>query len=153
IQPRHDALDDGRFRPPRAAAGSGRRGRHEPRKEPPMIQVQYISCVNDAGFVMNFSIRYLDQDGNWHTASWNSGNYPIDQSKTSPDLATIGVPSDAIAVAPYVHAILGQSELGSPYVQYAANGQTATYEVKGTVDSFSVQLTGPTAHARAKARL
>ena len=116
-----------------------------------MIQAQYISCVNDAGFVMNFSVRWLDQDGKWNTSSWNSGNYPIDQSRTSPDLASIGVPSDALAAAPYVHAILGGSETGTPYVQYAPNGVTATYEAKGTIFSYSVELIGPGAEGRAGA--
>jgi hypothetical protein len=105
-----------------------------------MIQVQYISCDNDAGFVMNFSIHYLDSNGNWQAADWNSGNYPIDQQRTTPDLASIGVPADALAIGPNVHAVLGDTEMGTPYVQYAPNGQTATYQVRGTTLNFSVDL-------------
>jgi len=105
-----------------------------------MLQVQKVSCTNNAGFVMNFSIRWLDGDGNWNTSSWNSGNYPIDQTRTSPDLASIGIPDSALGVTPYVHAILGDHNSGSPLVGYEANGQTAVYEVKGTTLDFSVKL-------------
>lgn len=105
-----------------------------------MLQVQRIACVNNGGFVMNFSVRYLDSEGHWHTADWNSGNYPINQTRTSPDLGEIGVPDDAVAVTPYVHAILGKHETGEPLVTFAANGQTGTYGVKGTTLDFSVKL-------------
>lgn len=105
-----------------------------------MRQVEKIACTNNAGFVMNFSIRWLDSSGEWKTSAWNSGNYPIDQTRTSPDLGTIGVPNDALAITPYVHAILGKSESGGPLVGYAADDQVATYEVKGTTLSYSVDL-------------
>jgi hypothetical protein len=105
-----------------------------------MQNVQKIACANAAGFVMNFSIRWLDASGNWFTTHWNSGNYPIDQTRTSPDLASIGVPPDALAVSPYVHAILGKSGEGTPYVAYAANGNVGTYTVSGTTLDYSVKL-------------
>ena len=38
-----------------------------------MIRARCIPCVNDAGFVMNSSVRRLDQDGKWNTSSWNGG--------------------------------------------------------------------------------
>lgn len=106
-----------------------------------MLQVQRIACVNNAGFVMNFSIQWLDNNGNWNTAGWNSGNYPIDQTQTSPDLAAIGVAADAIAVRPWVNAIAGLSMEGTPMVSYAANNQTATFVVAGTTLGYSVKLT------------
>jgi hypothetical protein len=105
-----------------------------------MTSVQYIACTNNAGFDMNFSVQYLDSSGNWNTTEWNSGTYPIDQTRTSPDLGSIGVPSSALAVTPYVHAILGDHGQGSPFVSYSANGQTGTYEVKGATLNFSVDL-------------
>ncbi len=107
-----------------------------------VIQVQKIACVNNAGFVMNFQIQYLDADGAQHLTDWNSGNYPINQTGTSPDLESIGVPANALAVTPYVNAILGKSNTGNPEVTYAANGQTATYTVTGTTLIFSVTLIG-----------
>ncbi len=103
-----------------------------------LIPVEKISCFNDAAFVMNFSIQWLDSDGNWQTTSWNSGNYPIGETRTSPSLSSIGVPEDALAVTPYVHAILGDHERGSPLVKATSNGGVAAYEVKGTTLDFSV---------------
>ena len=100
--------------------------------------VQYIACVNNAGFVMNFSVQWLSSDGTWQTSTWNSGNYPINQSQKSPDLASIGVPGDALAVTPVVNAVLGGSHQGTPFAGYQPNGQTATYEVQGTTLNFSV---------------
>lgn len=105
-----------------------------------MRKVEKIACSNAAGFVMNFSIRWLDSDGSWKTSHWNSGNYPIDQTKTSPTLSSIGVPSDALAVTPYVHAILGVHNQGEPLVQAEDNGQVATYNVTGTTLDYSVKL-------------
>lgn len=90
---------------------------------------------------MNFSISWLDSGGKQHFSHWCSSNYPIGKSHTSPDLDTIGVPSDAVAVTPYVHAILGNHTVGSPMVKAASKGQeVATYEVKGTTLDFSVTL-------------
>lgn len=105
-----------------------------------MRQVEKIACTNNAGFVMNFSVQYLTSEGKWETTAWNSGNYPIDQTRTSPDLSSIGVPSDALAVTPYVHAILGTHNQGSPLVNYANNGQVGAYEVRGTTLDYSVTL-------------
>jgi hypothetical protein len=105
-----------------------------------MRQVEKITCFNAAAFVMNFSVQWLDDQGKWATSSWNSGNYPVGQNRTTPSLDTIGVPADAIAVTPYVHAILGVHNQGTPFVQYAKNGQAASYTVNGTTLSFSVTL-------------
>lgn len=105
-----------------------------------MRQVQKVACVNNAGFVMNFSIQWLDDEGHWHTSKWNSGNYPIDQHRVSPDLRSIGVPDDAVGMTPYVHAIWGTHEQGTPLVQYAAENQVATYAVTGTTLIFSVKV-------------
>lgn len=105
-----------------------------------MLLVQNISCTNNAAFVMNFSIRWLDSDGNWHVTGWNSGNYPVGSTHTSPDLASIGVPTYAVAVTPYVHAILGGHEDGNTTVNYSADGATAKYNVRGVTVSFSVDF-------------
>lgn len=99
-----------------------------------------IACVNNAGFVMNFSIQWLGTDGVWVTTEWNSGNYPINQTRVSPTLTSIGVPTDALAIKPYVHAILGKHNSGNPLVQVDPEGQTLTYDVKGTTLDFSVNL-------------
>lgn len=104
-----------------------------------MQQAQYIACVNAAGFVMNFSIKYLDTNtGEWKVGKQNSGNYPIGQER-SLNGAENDVPLGSV-MAPVVHAILGVSNEGTPFVTYAANGQTATYNVHGTTLIYSVDL-------------
>jgi hypothetical protein len=105
-----------------------------------MLRVQKIACINNAGFVMNFSIRWLDQNGAWHDADWNSGDYPINQTRVSPDLGSIGVPDNALFVEPFVQPVLSLPKEGHPLVGYEKNGQTAVYEVRGTIFDYDVVL-------------
>jgi hypothetical protein len=107
-----------------------------------MIQAQYIAVVNAGAYVFNFSIQWLDANGNWQTSDWNSGNYPVGQNRKSPSLDTLGM-GDAIVVTPYGHAVLGTSGQGHPFVQFAKNGQTATYNATGTTFiGFDIKLIG-----------
>ena len=106
-----------------------------------MRAVQKITVINKGGYVFNFSVQWLGSDGRWVTSSWNSGNYPVAQSVTTPPLETIGVPADALAVTVYGHAVLGTSGQGTPFVGYAANDQIATYEAVGTTFiGFAINL-------------
>jgi hypothetical protein len=106
-----------------------------------MRPVQKITVNNKGGYVFNFSIQWLGSDGKWTTSDWNSGNYPVAQSRTSPPFETLGVPSDALAVTPYGHAVAGTSGQGTPFVGYAANGQIATYDAVGTTFiGFAINL-------------
>lgn len=108
-----------------------------------MSAVRYIACGNSAAFVMNFSIKWqMEENGNWQETSWNSGNYSFGDERVTPDLASIGVPVDAYAIAPWVHAELGKSEGASDWVTYAANGQRAMYQVTGTTLDFHINLEG-----------
>ena len=108
-----------------------------------MITAQYIAVVNAGAYVFNFSVQWLDSNGQWKTSEWNSGNYPVGQNRKSPSLDTIGVPSDAVVVTPYGHAVLGSSAQGTPFVQFAMNGQTATYNATGTtIIGFAITLIG-----------
>ena len=104
-----------------------------------MRQVERIGCLNNGIFVMNFSVQWSDSKGSWHTSAWNSGDFENGLYKVSPTLSSIGVPVDAIGVAPYVSAVLGESNRGAPLVQGADNGRVAAYEVTGTTLDFSVQ--------------
>jgi hypothetical protein len=66
-----------------------------------MNQVQKIACINNAGFVMSFSVQWQDIHGSWNITNWNSGNYPINETRTSPDLQQIGInPTTAVLVTP-----------------------------------------------------
>jgi hypothetical protein len=108
-----------------------------------VIQAQYIDVVNAGAYVLNFSVQWLDSSGEWKTSAWNSGNYPVGQNRKTPPLGEIGVPSDALAVTPYGHAVLGTSAQGTPFVGYAPNGQTATYNAVGTTFiGFALNLIG-----------
>jgi len=107
-----------------------------------MQQVAKISVVNKGGYVFNFSIQWLTSNGQWETSEWNSGNYAVGQSRTSPELGTIGVPGDALAVTVYGHAIIGRSGQGNPFVAYESGSQdVATYDAVGTtIIGFAIEL-------------
>lgn len=104
-----------------------------------MKQVERIGCLNNGIFKMNFSIQWFDSSGKWQTSAWNSGDYDNGLYKVSPPLSSVGVPSDAIGVAPLVSAVLGTSNRGTPLVQPANNGRLAAYLVTGTTLDFNVQ--------------
>jgi FAD/FMN-containing dehydrogenase len=103
-----------------------------------MRQVERIGCVNNGIFITNFSIQWLNSQGSWQTSAWNSGNFDWGEYRASPTLSSIGVPSDAIAVTPYVNAVLGTSNRGAPVVGSANNGRLAAYLVTGTTLNFTV---------------
>lgn len=106
-----------------------------------MRSVEKITVNNKGAYVFNFSIQWLSSDGKWNTTEWNSGNYPVAQSRTTPPLNTIGVPDDALAVTPYGHAVAGTSGQGTPFVAFAENGQIATYDAVGTTYiGFAINL-------------
>jgi hypothetical protein len=107
-----------------------------------ILSVQFINCVNDAGFVMSFGLRTMDDDLHEFTLDGvDSGAYPIDQAR-SLDLSTLGF-SEGTAFRPEVRAILGVVNPGDRWVKYAKNGQTATYVVTGTTLIYSVRLQNP----------
>jgi hypothetical protein len=107
-----------------------------------MRPVEKITVINKGGYVFNFSIQWLSQDdGQWHTTDWNSGNYIVTQQRTTPPLNEIGVPDNALAVTPYGHAVTGTSGQGQPFVAFAPNSQIATYEAVGTpLIRFAINL-------------
>jgi hypothetical protein len=106
-----------------------------------VLQVQKIACTNAAGFVMYFNPEYIDPNtGQFAESPPDSPSYPIDQTKTI-DLSSSSVPVGA-SVRPKVHADGGDNNPGDTLVQYAQNGQTATYEVQGTTLDYTVKLVG-----------
>ncbi|HZS75952.1 MAG TPA: hypothetical protein VFA41_05010 [Ktedonobacteraceae bacterium] len=104
------------------------------------LPVQTIACVNDAAFVMSFGLEILDMNTGIPLILENvdTGNYPIDQTR-SIDLSTTGI-AEGTWVRPQVRAVWGDTNLGNRYVQYAQNGQTASYDVSGTTLNYSVNL-------------
>ncbi|PSV88152.1 hypothetical protein [Photobacterium iliopiscarium] len=106
-----------------------------------MRVVEKITVNNKGGYVFNFSIQWLGSNGKWSTSGWNSGNYSVGFSRTTPPLSEIGVPDDALAVTPYGHAVLGKSGQGEGFCAHASNGQIATYDAVGTtLIGFAVKL-------------
>ncbi|HSC67947.1 MAG TPA: hypothetical protein VLC79_09665 [Cellvibrio sp.] len=106
-----------------------------------MRAVEKITVNNKGAYVFNFSVQWLTTSGKWETSNWNSGNYPVAQSRTTPSLSEIGVPADALAVTVYGHAVAGTSGQGTPFVAYAKNGQIATYDATGTTFiGFEIKL-------------
>src|SRR4051794_39117788 len=104
-----------------------------------MRQVERIGCLNNGIFTMQFSIQWIDSSGVLHTSAWSSGNYENGLYRVSPPLASLGVPADAVGVAPYVSAMLGTSQRGAPMVLAAGNGRLAAYVVEGATLNFDVQ--------------
>lgn len=96
-----------------------------------MIEAQYVSTINEGAYVFNFSIQYMDNDGEWKTTTWNSGNYPVGQDCKTPSLDTVGVPEGAICTV-YGHAILGSSGTADKAFKFIKNGNTVSYKAVGT---------------------
>jgi len=107
-----------------------------------MQTVQTIACVNNAGFVMSFGVEIMDLDQGIEVTinDLDSGNYPIDQTR-SVDLSTTGIAEGTI-VRPQVRAVWGDTNHGNRWVKFAKNGQTATFEVRGTTLNYDVNLIG-----------
>jgi hypothetical protein len=99
----------------------------------PSLQVQKITCVNNAGFVMRFCVEGPS------FATPSSGDYPIDQTREI-DVAESGayvIPGTVIQ--PLVHALDGKTKSGPPVI-FEQNGLTAVYSVTGTTLDYSIKL-------------
>jgi hypothetical protein len=108
-----------------------------------MQAVSKISVVNNGAYVFSFKVQWLSaDDGTWHTSDWNSGQYPINQTRTTPLLSQIGVPADALAVTPYGSAVAGTSAQGHGFVRFnASKSNVATYHATGTTFiNFDISL-------------
>jgi hypothetical protein len=99
-----------------------------------VVEVQKIACVNDAGFVMWFQAVCSGGSSN------GTDTYPIDQTRVI-DLAETPF-REGVEFWPEVHAILGKTQSAGEHIQFALNGQTATYEVRGTTLNYSIKLIG-----------
>jgi hypothetical protein len=99
-----------------------------------MIQAQKIACINHAGFVMSFVAQ---TNG---ARSLPTGNYPINQT----EVVDLGQSSfrTGLEFWPEVDAVLGRTVDSDDHIIFAMNGQTATYEVRGTTLDYSVKLVG-----------
>lgn len=99
-----------------------------------MVEVQKIACINNAGFIMWF--QAVTPGG----TSDPTDSYPIDQARVI-DLATTPF-RERLEFWPEVHAILGKTQSADEHIVFRLNGQTATYEVRGTTLNYSMKLIG-----------
>jgi hypothetical protein len=106
-----------------------------------VIQVGNIACTNQAGFVMQFWITYVDiaGDGSTRWTDNNTGDYPVGQTRVF-DLGQGRPPIPEGALCwPTVKAVLGNQVDGVQKVIYSSNNrQTATYLVQGTTLNYAV---------------
>ena len=72
--------------------------------------------------------------------SVSTGDYPINQTGVV-DLGESAF-RPGLEFWPEVSAVLGRTIGSDDHVQFAMNGQTATYEVRGTTLDYSVKLVG-----------
>ena len=94
--------------------------------------VSTIAVTNDAAMEIQFKI----EAGGMSTGY--TDYYPVGQTK-SMAVPTIFASGTPVQIA--VHADAGVTEHGSG-VAFAPNGNTATFTVTGTTQSFSVELIG-----------
>jgi hypothetical protein len=99
-----------------------------------MIEAQRIACVNNAAFVMSFNAVSAGGSSN------SSGDYPIDQTRVI-DLGETPFRTGT-EFWPEVHAVLGKTQSASTHIIFQMNGQTATYDVKGTTLDYSINPVG-----------
>ncbi|HTV45432.1 MAG TPA: hypothetical protein VMF05_08955 [Stellaceae bacterium] len=99
-----------------------------------MVEVQKIACTNNAGFVMWFQAVTTGGTSN------GTDTYPIDQTRVI-DLGSTPF-REGVEFWPEVHAILGKTQSADQHIVFKMNGQTATYEVRGTTLNYSINLIG-----------
>lgn len=97
-----------------------------------MEAVQKIKCINRAWFVLSFEVK--DSDGH----SLRSGDLPI-QRESRLDLLEGGFPEGSEVVL-RVKAAMGKAPAAAEKLQFARNGRTAAFEVKGTSLDFRLGL-------------
>lgn len=105
----------------------------------PELHVQHIACANNAAFVMRFIIQRLDGD---RVISQTQGAGAFAAGLTrSVDLSALRFHGQALDVGDRVRIrarALGGTRRNGPAVAYAPNGHTATFSVRGTTLSFSI---------------
>jgi hypothetical protein len=112
--------------------------------------VQYIACINHAGFYMNFGLEvFIPQNANtpnvpqgiFMVQGVSTDDYAIGETRVLDLSNAPPVLPEGILVRPRVNPLLGLIHIGDKWVQYGKNGQTAFYEVTGTTFIYTVILT------------
>ncbi len=100
-------------------------------------QVQKIAVANNAALMVAFTVQFNDQDGK-EGASPTTDHYPFAQS-TTVDMAKLAGVKPGVKMKPRISPVAAKQKDG-PEVQFAENGQTATYTVTGTALDYKISL-------------
>ena len=104
----------------------------------PKFYAQYVTVLNDGGFVMSFALNRADG-----AQAGATDYFPVLQSRTV-DLATLrfGAEQQPLQaedeVRPAVSVVMGVDNIG-PAMCYAPNGQHAVYKVSGTTLAYDIK--------------
>ncbi|ALN84196.1 hypothetical protein IEQ11_03980 [Lysobacter capsici] len=105
----------------------------------PELHVQHVACVNNAAFVLRFVVQRLDGD-RVISQTPAGGAFAAGQTR-SVDLSALRFHGHALDVGDRVRIrarAIGGTRRDGPSVAFAPNGHTATFSVRGTTLSFSV---------------
>lgn len=101
-----------------------------------MQVVNQIACVNNAGFVQKFRVKWANNG-----ASGWSDYYPNPNSQTM-NLSNFTIPVNS-EVWIEVDAFWGKTNSSKDHVQYSPTAQaTATYKTTGTTLDYNITLEG-----------
>lgn len=103
------------------------------------LHVQHIACANNAAFVLRFIIQRLDGD-RAISQTPTGGGFAAGQTR-SVDLSALRFHGQVLDVGDRVRIrarAIGGTRRDGPSVAYAPNGHTATFSVRGTTLSFSI---------------
>ncbi len=104
-----------------------------------VTSAQFIACRDHAAFLMSFTVLW-DDPNSGRGESKSSGEFA--SGTKAIDMSEYNLTEGAV-LEPRVEAFPGGIHIGDAAVVYAANGQTATYNVTGSLFSFSVKLLPP----------
>lgn len=100
-----------------------------------MQEAQKITCINSAGFVQKFRVKWIGGCSDW------SDTYPNPQSRTI-DLNKYNIDLEQ-EVWIEVKAILGRTkESSSKLIYNPLSGNTAVYRTTGTILTYTIKLEG-----------
>jgi hypothetical protein len=94
-----------------------------------LSRTQRIAVFCNAAYVLRAQVKWQDDKGAEHATGW-SGDVPVGQ-KWVVDMATQQGITTGRKMWPYID-IRGGGYMSGETVEYAPNGQTISYEAKGT---------------------
>jgi len=96
---------------------------------PKAPRAQRIAVICHGAYVLHAQARWQDDKGTQHETAW-SGDVPVGQTWVV-DLSTQKGITTGRKMWPHVSIVAGK-DMDGEVIEYAPNGQTITYEAKGT---------------------